>query len=72
MTRLRGMTLTDFNNLVETMREVYPFHNDEAIIIDTHDMDSDTHAQLDLFVHDKAHDVKIRLTKGMNFNNERM
>lgn len=72
MTRLRGMTLSDFNGLVETMRKVYPFKDDEAIIVDTHEMDSDAHTQLDLFVHDKEHDVKIRLNKSMNLNNERM
>lgn len=72
MTRLRGMSLTDFNNIVETMRKVYPFKDDEAIIVDTHEMDSDTHAQLDLFVYNKEHDVKIRLNKGMNFDNERL
>ena len=38
MTRLKGMTLAQFNGLVDDMRKVYPFKDEQAKIIDTHDL----------------------------------
>lgn len=68
MTHLRGMTLEQFNGLVEDMRKVYKFKDDKAKIIDTHDLAADANTLLELYVHDEANDVDVRLSKGININ----
>ena len=68
MTHLRGMTLEQFNGLVEDMRKVYKFKDDKTKIIDTHDLATDANTLLELYVHDDANDVDVRLSKGININ----
>ena len=62
------MTLEQFNGLVEDMRKVYKFKDDKAKIIDTHDLATDANTLLELYVHDDANDVDVRLSKGININ----
>lgn len=68
MTRLRGMTLSQFNGLVEDMRKVYPFKDEQAKIIDTHDLMTDCNCMLELFAHDEDTGVDVRLSKGLNYD----
>ena len=63
MTDVRDMTLAEFSNMVEAMRNVYPFKNEDAKIIDTRDMYTNTHRVLALLVHDKKNGVDIRMSK---------
>ena len=63
MTDVRDMTLAEFSNMVEAMRNIYPFKNEEAKIIDTRDIYTDTHRVLTLFVRDNKNGVDIRLSK---------
>ena len=68
MTRLRGMTLSQFNGLVEDMRKAYPFKDEETKIIDTHDLSEDCNCLLELYAHDKDTGVDVRLSKGVNYD----
>lgn len=66
MTRLTGMTLKKFGELVEDMRRVYPFEDDRTCIVDTRDEFWDAHRRLDIYTHDVENDVHIRLSKGID------
>lgn len=68
MTRLRGMTIAQFNGLVEDMRKVYKFKDEQAKIIDTHDLMTDANTLLEIYAHDEKNDVDVRLSKGLNIN----
>lgn len=68
MTKLKGMTLAQFNGIVEDMRNVYAFKDEQAKIIDTHDLYTDSNTLLELYVHDEKNDVDVRLSKGLNFD----
>ena len=70
MTNLRGMTIAQFNGLVEDMRKCYPFTDDQAKIIDTHDLCTDTNTLLEVYAHDKKNNVDVRLSKGINIGDE--
>lgn len=63
MTNVRNMTLAEFSDMVEAMRNVYPFRNEDAKIIDTRDDYTNTHRVLTLFVKDKKNGVDIRMSK---------
>lgn len=65
MTRLTGMTLTQFHGLVEDMRKVYPFTDEQAHIINTHDPYTNEHTQLELYAHDEETGVNVKLSKGI-------
>ena len=66
MTRLTGMTLKKFGELVEDMRKVYPFEDDKTTIVDTRDECWDAHMRLDIRTYDEEHDVHVRLSKGID------
>lgn len=68
MTRLKGMTIAQFNGLVEDMRKVYKFKDEQAKIIDTHDLYTDTNTLLEIYAHDEKNDVDVRLSKGLKIN----
>lgn len=67
MTHLTGMTLTQFNSLVEDMRKVYPFTDDQTRITNTRDMASGCNCVLELFTHDEENDVCVWLSKGIDY-----
>lgn len=66
MTRLKGMTISQFNGLVEDMRKVYPFEDDKTTIVDTRDECWDAHMRLDIRTYNEEHDVHVRLSKGID------
>ena len=65
MSRLAGMTIAEFKSIVEDMRRVYPFKDENAQIVDTRDEAYDAHMVLDLYTYDAENDVKIRMHKGI-------
>ena len=66
MTRLKGMTLKRFGELVEDMRKTYPFEDEKTVIIDTRDDLWDAHMRLDIYTYNKENDVHVRLSKGID------
>lgn len=65
MTRARGMTIAQFKGIVEDMRKVYPFKDEDAQIVDTRDEMEDAHMVLDLYTFDKENGVGIRMHKSI-------
>ena len=63
MTRVNGMTLKQFGEMVEEMRMTYFFEDDEATIIETMHHPSASHHRLELHVANKEHDVDVVLMK---------
>lgn len=70
MTNLRGMTITQLYDTINEMREVYPFENSEARIVNTIHEPSASHRQLELYTINEAHDVKVILMKEVEIDDE--
>lgn len=65
MSKLYGVTLKQFGEMVESMRKVYPFKDENTIIIDTKDQLWNAHLKLNIATHDVENDVHITLSKGL-------
>lgn len=70
MTNLRGMTIEQFNNTIEEMREVYPFKNSETKIVNTIHEPLCCHRQLEIYTINEDHDVKVILMKEVEIDDE--
>lgn len=68
MTRLKGMTITQFKDIVEDMRKVYPFTDNNAKIIDTHDEYTAANTMLEILAYDEDTGVNIHLSKGLTID----
>ena len=71
MTDLRGATITEFLETVETMRTVYPFENDKAHIVSTFDYQSNSHSNLELYVKDEKTGVHVTMQKEVEIHHDR-
>ena len=63
MSDLIGVTLKEFNEMVESMRKVYPFEDDKTRIVDTIDRNWNAHMKLDIHTYDEENKVHVRLSK---------
>lgn len=68
MTHLKGMTIAQFKDIVEDMRKVYPFTDDNAKIIDTHDVYTASNTLLEINTYDEETGVNIHLSKGLTID----
>ena len=73
MTRLGGMKLSEFNAIVNQMKGIYPFKDDEATIVSVQSMDlGDEPCRLELLTKDEATGINIVMSKGVERDTERM
>lgn len=73
MTRLGGMKLSEFNHIVNQMKGIYPFKDDEATIVSVNDMNMGNEpCRLEIFTKDENTGVTLVMSKGVERENERM
>ena len=73
MTRLGGMKLSEFNAIVNLMKGIYPFKDDEATIVSVHDVNmGDEPFRLEILVKDEATGITLVMSKGVERETERM
>lgn len=65
MTRVRGMTLKQFNDVLEEMRTIYPYNPETTRLGDLMDMCTDSLRQVEIITTDEATGVQIVLSKGV-------
>lgn len=65
MTRVRGMTLKQFNDVLEEMRTIYPYNPETTRLGDLNDMCTDSLRQVEIITTDEATGIQIVLSKGV-------
>ena len=71
MTRLGGMKLSEFNAIVNQMKGIYPFKDDEATIVSVHDVNmGDEPFRLEILAKDEATGINIVMSKGIETKRE--
>lgn len=69
MTELRGMTLKQFKDTIEEMRNTVPFTDEETKIVNVNQPETMCPSQIQLFF--EKNDIKITMTKGVELNENR-
>ena len=73
MTRLGGMKLSEFNAIVKQMKSIYPFKDDDAMIVSVQGMEmGETPCRLELLTKDETTGITIVMSKGAERETERM
>lgn len=73
MTRLGGMKLSEFNAIVNQMKGIYPFKDDEATIVSVNAPNlGDEPCRLEIFTKDEATGITLVMSKGVEKETERM
>lgn len=68
MNRVRGMTLKQFNEVVEDMRSVYKFKNENAILNNLIDLRTGANMEVEIHTVDEKTGVFITMQKGVSYN----
>lgn len=73
MTRLGGMKLSEFNAIVKQMKSIYPFKDDDAMIVSVQGMEmGETPCRLEMLTEDETTGITIVMSKGVERDTERM
>lgn len=64
MTRVRGMSVTQFKEAIEDMRKIVDFTDEEAKIINLQDVMCDANRQIDI-TFTRNDDIRVNLSKGI-------
>lgn len=67
---LRGMTLTEFNDVLNEMHKVYPFDNDKTRICDVYNPRCDCFNTVEIRTQDEETGVYIIMSKDIKPNYE--
>lgn len=67
MNRVRGMSISQFNDTVNEMRLVYPFKDDETYLDDFTELTTGSNRQVCLHTTDKRTGVQVVLCKGVEW-----
>lgn len=70
MTKLGGMKLSEFNTIVEQMKSIYPFKDDDAMIVSVRGMECEAPCRLEMLTKDENTGVTIVMSKDVEI--ERM
>lgn len=68
MNRVTGMTIAQFNEVVEEMRGIYPFKDENAYLGDLHDHLTNEQRQVELCTRDEDTGIVITMTKGVKYD----
>lgn len=63
MTNVRGMTVKQFKDVIEDMRNIVYFKDEEAKIVNLNDIWCDANRQVDIVF--KRDDITVSLSKGI-------
>jgi hypothetical protein len=65
MNDVKGMSLSDFNAVIEEMRGIYPFKNNKTYLSNLRDMISNSQRRVEIITTDEKTGVNIVLSKGV-------
>jgi hypothetical protein len=65
MSRLRGMTLKQFYDVLEEMHTIYPFESDKTYIGNIIDLPSDSPLNVEILTKDEKTGVQIIMSKSV-------
>lgn len=66
MNNVQGMSLSDFNAVIEEMRGIYPFKNDKTYLGNLRDLPSDSFRNIEIITTDEKTGIQIVMSKGVN------
>lgn len=66
MIRARGMTIKEFNDLLNDMHKVYPFKPEKTHLGDLRDVYTDAIRKVEIMTTDEETGVDIIMAKGLN------
>lgn len=66
MNRVYGMTLKQFDDVIQEMKSIYPFEDDKAYIGNLHEMSTDMPSQVEIHTKDEKTGIKIVMLKGVD------
>lgn len=65
MLRVRGMTIKEFNDILNDMHSIYPFKPESTQIVSLEDIRTNTIRQVEILTTDEDTGVDIVMTKGI-------
>ena len=66
MNNVRGMTLAQFNSVLDEMHSIYPFELDRTRIGELHDLKMDAQRQVEIVTEDEKTGITIVMAKGVD------
>ena len=66
MSRISGMTVKQFNDVIKEMKTIYLFEDDKAKLADTRDVVSGADRHVDIWVKDERTDITIVMSKDVD------
>ena len=67
MIRVEGMTLEQFNKVIDEMRGIYNFNDSEAYIGNLHDDLTNAPRRVEIITTDKQTGITIAMAKGVDY-----
>lgn len=65
MNNVRGMTLKQFNDVLDEMHTIYPFELDKTRLGELHDLNMDAHRRVEIITEDEKTGITIVMAKGV-------
>ena len=66
MNDVRGMTITEFNEVLDEMRTVYSFQDDKTYLGNLRDLPSNSIRNVEVITTDERTGIQIVMSKGVN------
>ena len=70
MNEVRGMSLSQFNQVIDDMRTIYPFDEKETYLSDLRDNISNSLRKVEIITKDKKTGVDILMSKAVDYVRE--
>ena len=68
MNNVRGMTITEFNEVLDEMRTVYAFDENETYLSDLSDLLTNSQRRVEIVTQDKETGIQIVMSKAVKLN----
>lgn len=68
MNNVCGMSIADFNNVIEEMRNIYSFKNEKAYISNLQDSVTHSQRRVEIITSDEKSGIQIVMSKGVFAN----
>lgn len=66
MSNVRGMSITRFLEVLDEMKNIYPFKNETTYLGNLHDLPSDSLRNVQIYTTDEKTGIQIVMSKGVN------
>lgn len=63
-----GMSLAQFNKIIEEMRSIYPFTDDRAVLGQLRELKVDSQRRVEIMTKDEDTGITIIMSKGIDYN----